>query len=336
MPEERKISTTVVLLLLIGAGLLLWWAGSGWQPGVPGGNQTAMMPTKEKIIRVEKQIITQTNVGSYPVAKVELKVVDKFDNSVPIVGANVDVLEDTGQDAEIIAQDPMHRIVDSAVTDANGVASLTSGWIMTGKSYVYFVYSDSIYAKAFKYTIPASSDELSMYPIGTVEVYRVGSFKPLSTTNVIEVNISGLSGLQYIEFDMTLGEAEVGKVVKDAVLKIETGRTVPMDGNAIRKITVEPTGNKNVLPDYIVNTDLSKYVDRAPIMLLGSIEDEGHVYMTRQDSATYTVTITYDADLVQAGNEIIFTIDDLGDVNNRDLDGGLKATAQTLTIRFVE
>lgn len=336
MPEDKKISgTTAVLLLLIGAVALMWFAGT-WQPTTPPGNATAMSPTVERIVQVEKQVVTSSQTGSYSVAKVELKVVDKFDTSVGIAGVTAEVIEDDGKPAEEIVRDPVHNTIDSAVTDANGIASFSSGWIMTGKSYVYAIYGDTIYAKAFKYTIPASTDELSMYAIGRIPVYKVGSFMPLSSAGTIEVNVSGLTGLQYVEFDVTLGEAESGKVVKDAVLKLETGTTVPMDANAIRSIKIEPTGVKNVLPDHVMNTDLVKYMDRTPIMLMGSIQDEGHIYMTRHDYATYTITITYDADLIQNGNELILTVDDLGDINARDIDGGLKASAQKLVIKFVK
>jgi len=338
MAERKEISgTTIVLLLLVGAAALLWFSGT--VPGAPGnqtGNQTASAGYIERTKIIERVVQTSTNVGSYPVLNVQLKVVDKFNTDTGISGVTVEVFEDDPtKSAEAIASDPMHRLVDSGTTDADGLVQLTSGWIMSGKSYVYLVSGSDIYAVAKKYTIPASSDTIDMYPIGTIEVYRVGSFKPLSSTTTITVNATGLSGVQYVEFDITIGEAEAGKVVKDPVMYFETDTSVPMDPYAIKSIQLTPTGTKNVLPDYIVNTDMKKYIDKAPIRLMG-MSDDGHIYMTMTHSAEYTVTLQYDADRIVNGNKLYIKLDDLGDINARDIDGGLKAPTQVLTIEFVK
>ena len=288
---------------------------------------------------------TATKVGSYPIKTVTLELKDALNKKAGVANITVEVIPIKGTEskAELIklASSPMRRKVDEAVTDENGVATFDSGRIFTGKPYLYSIRGDStVYDKLVVYTIEAPEGltaPLDYYPIEEpVYVYKVGSFVNISETgNTITISLAGLSGPQYTEFDIKIGEAEAGKVLKNPVLVLKTDETNKIPAGGIISLYIVKKSGTDVIPSEIASQNLVDWIDTAPIALKGSLTEDEDVYMTVADTGVYTVKMTFDADVVKPGHKLRIILDDLGDYGGQDVTTrDTKAAPQILTIEF--
>jgi len=328
-------------LLLIGVGL--WYASQGgfqvsstWKfPQETGEAGQGAETGQGAVVRV----------GSYPVQEVKIKLLDALNKKQGVANITVEVIPIRGDESETelarIASNPMRRKVDEAVTDADGVATFSGGWIKTGKWYLYAIRGNSdVYDRIVKYKIippEGISAPLAKYTVDQpVYVYRVGSFVNISTSSTYTISLSGLSGPQYVEFDINIGEAEPGKVLKNPVLVLKSPEDKRIPSGGIISLYLVKKSGSDLIDPQIASQDLVSWIDLSPIQLTGTVPSEdGNVYMGVQDSAVYTVKLTFDADVVQPGDELRIILDDLGDYAGQDIvTRDTKATPQILTVQF--
>ena len=290
-----------------------------------------------------------SEVPSYQLSEVNLYVKDKLNPKAGVPNLTVEALEAptppyTMADLSRIASDPNRMIIDSNTTDSNGLASFSAGSIFVNKDYIYSIRGDSTtYDKLVVLKIPVPSKEFKIesYTFPDPQyVYYVGSFSDLYTTPEVNastdscLNITGKSGVQFCSWDITIAETEAGKAIQNPVIILRIPEGSNLDPSAIRSIyLVRKTGT-----DFGISpANLAGYIDVAPIDLRGSLYDEdyGVDFMTAADSATYTLKIEYDADLVSSGDQLQIVLDDLGDYRAKDIvTRDTKASAESLTVEW--
>jgi len=289
----------------------------------------------------------------YQVSNVYLYVKDKLNPKAGVSGIEVEVLAvpevyDMNTLSKL-ASDPNRQVVDEDTsTDSAGKAEFTAGRIFVNTPYLYSIRGDStVYDKLVVKTIPVPSIyfKIDSYTFEEPEyVYKVGNFSDISTdadntltaSDLSCLNITGKTGTQYCEFDITIGEATAGAALKDPVLILRSPEGYELEpGDIVSLYIVKKTGSDLGIPAQ----DLTEYVTYAtPIDLKGSLYDEeyGVDFMTVSDSATYTVKLSYDADQIQTdGDKLQICLDDLGDYRARDVaTKGTKASPMCLVIQW--
>jgi len=283
---------------------------------------------------------TTPTLPKYQLSTVNLYVMDKLNPKAGIPNIEVEVLEVpevyTESDLEKIASDPMRVVVDEDTqTDSNGLAQFTAGRIFVGQPYLYSVRGQTTAYDVLKVmTIPVPSTEFKIdsytFP-EKIYTYYVGSFSDIlpssptysgfdscdGSTNTCDFNVTGKSGIQYATVDINIGCADAGKALKKPVLVLRyaDGYEMP-EGSIISIYMTKKTGTDFGIP----GTNLADYIStETPIELRGSIYDNGVYYMTVADSGTYTVKITFDADVLTSGKKLELVLDDLGDYRGKDV-----------------
>lgn len=273
-------------------------------------------------------------VVDYAPSTIRLYILDKLDPKSGVPNVTVDVYNApeepyTQEDLSAIATDPNARVLDEGVSDANGEVVFTKTVIKVGKPYLYAIKGDSnVYDKLSVKTIPVPAKyfKVDVYTFEEPEyVYKVGAFADPSpdADNILtgaeypELDATNKSGPQYFEFDITISETEPGAIIKDPVLVIRTPETTDLASGAIKSIyIVKKTGTDLGLPIY----NLVGNINSRPIPIKVAYDKDLNAnVMTVADSATYTVKLTYDADLIKNGDEIEFVLDDLGDYRGKDI-----------------
>ncbi len=293
--------------------------------------------------------VTTAAKPMYPVKVVTMELKDAFNPKAGIPNVTVEVIPISGTESKeqlkVIASSPMRRKVDEAVSDADGVVTFDGGRIFTEKPYLYSIRGDTdVYDKMVVYAIPAPEGifaPIDSYPVEEpVYLYRVGSWYDISddADNIINVSVTGLTGMQLIEVPITIGEAEAGAVLKNPVLYFKSPEGKELEVGDIVSIYVMKDSGNDLIPPEVATQNLVDWIDVAPIALGGSLTDEeGNVYMTMQDKAQYTLKIQFDADQIEPGYDSLqIVLDDLGAYRGTDdTTRGTKADPMILTINFV-
>jgi len=279
---------------------------------------------------------------SYQLDSVYLYLKDKLDPKTGIPNAEVEVLpapeaRDTASLAAV-ASDPDRNVIDEDANSASdGEIALTAGRIYTSKDYLYSVRNETgIYDKLFVRSIKAPSKQFKISSVTFPEnvlVSRVGAFSDAHTDadNVLDaawnskMNLTEQSGSVAVSTDITIGESEAGRILKEPVmvLRYPEGKEISAGGIESLVITRKTGTSFNVPAE-----DLVSYVDtETPVLLKDT--------MNVADSGTYTVKMTYDASIVEPGDELQISFDDMGDRRERDLASrALKAQTESVTFKW--
>lgn len=349
---EIKVETILLgVLILIVASVLL-------SPYLPQLSLTTAQGPSAPVIQTSQQ--STSNIGSqqevsqalptYQLSEVNLYVRDKLNPKAGIAGINAEVLNVptapyTMVDLARVASDPNRVILDSATSTSTGLLTFNASSIFTNTNYIYSLRGDSnTYDKLVVKNIPAPSTQfgITRYTFPDPEyVYQVGSFTDIYITPEVDattdacLNLTDKTGLQSCSWDITIAETDAGKAIKNPVLILKSPEGYELEpGDIVSLYIVRKTGT-----DFGISpANLNGYIDVAPIDLRGSLYDEtyGVDFMTAADSATYTVKLTYDADLINPDSDKLeIILDDLGSYLGRDVSTvSTKASPQKLTISW--
>jgi len=303
--------------------------------------------------QTDTQTTSQATEISYQVATVNLYLKDKLNPKAGIPGIEVEVLEApsppyTYADLIGIASDPMRDVIDEDTsTSSAGLAAFTGNRIFVNRDYIYSIRGDTnVYDKVLvkKIPLPATEFSISAYTFpGAVYDYYVGAFETIqqstsgtyNCTDDSALNITGKTGMQYVEFTVVLGQSETGNATKDTVIVFRSPEGYELESGDINSLyLVRESGTQFNIP----STNLVDYIDTAPISLGGSIYDTdfGSYMMTVADSGNYTVKLTYDADQIEPSTDRLqICIDDLGDYRAKDdVTKSVKAAASCVTVEW--
>jgi len=373
MKEITLTPGKLLLALIIVAGLTVYLVApetfSGMLTGTESStSQTGLMSSTDvggtgqsgtglsQGEQTQTQTQTQTETGgvlpSYQIDVVRY-VKDKLNPKSGISGVEVEVLEaPTGTyslaDLIAIASDINRAVVDEDTsTDSSGKAVFNTTSIFTNRPYIYSLRGDStVYDKIVVNTIVPPSTQFKIdsysFPISdSIYAYKVGSFSSIATDTDINcsddssLNITGKSGIQQVSLDITIGESEAGKALKDPVLVFRSPEGYEPPANSIVHIYLtRKTGTSFSIP---AEDLVSYYEGEVPIHLGGSIYDPDYktYLMTVSDSGTYTLKIQYDADVMQSGKKLQVVLDDLGDYRAMDMvTRDRKASTESLTFTW--
>lgn len=351
----EKDYTWIALALIV--GLIAWQAGYIHIPGLsqmPVYQGTTVHQGEETTGTVE----VEQALPSYQLSTVTMYLKDKMDPKSGVAGVEVEVLElpegapTTVDYLASIASDPQRQVLDEDTSDSTGKVQFTAGAIFVNKPYIYSVRGDTtVYDDIKIRTIPSPSSQFKIdsYTFtDPIYVYKVGSFKDMESTydsddddllepdELTSLNLTGDSGQVYIEFDINIGEAEAGKVIKDPVLILRSPEGYELEpGDVVSLYIVRKSGSNLGIP--AINLD--SYIGTQPIKLIpeGATPDEyGKYYMTVADSATYTVKLTVDADSIdESDDRLQICLDDLGGYRAQDwTTRSTKASPECLTLIF--
>jgi hypothetical protein len=275
----------------------------------------------------------------HPINVVNMLLRDKLSPRTGISGVTVEVFpvpaDKSIENLARIASDPNRIPLDSAVSDATGKLTFNQSMIGQGVSYVYSVRGDStVYDDIEIIDTPCYDEPVSSITHPTPKlVYKVGSFQDISTdsdntltaSEYSELNLTQQAGKTSVFFstDITIGEEDAGKVLKNPVLVIRYPEGYEPKEGAIKEIVIV---NKMGTVYSIPGVNLVSYAASGTPIPLKDI-------MTVADSGTYTIKLTYDATLMESGKKVQFVLDDLGDYNAKDLvTRDTKAPSMSLTI----
>jgi len=186
--------------------------------------------------------------------------------------------------------------------------------------------------KVMTIPVPAREFGITAYTFpDPIYTYYIGSFSDIlpsgasytgfdscdASTNTCKFNVTGKSGIQYATVDITIGCADAGKAIKQPVLVLRYADGYEMPEGSIISIYM----SKKQGTDFgIPGTNLADYIStETPIELRGSIYENGVYYMTVADSGTYTLKITFDADVLTSGKKLEVILDDLGEYRGKDV-----------------
>lgn len=279
-------------------------------------------------------------------APLYLEVRDALNPKAGIEGLTVEVLP-----PDEIPWDPQRYILDSATTDANGIASFTGASLKVGELYQWVVRGDTTtYDKIVFMETPCRLPEALNVPFKItppIYVYKVGNISLTVSNNnigslsgnVITINITelGLSGINTLSFDAAISQGVSGAAIIDPVLVLRSPEGYELESGVVMNIYAAPeTGYDFGIP----GSDLSSYlIGAAPISMSTreSFTDSKGVthYVWTTEKATYSFTITFDADSISKEQILRITFDDLGDYNAKDVaTRSSKASPAYVDIKF--
>jgi len=302
---------------------------------------TTTMPVEPPVTRECLKHTYTLGSSSNPVG---IYVMDKLNPKAGISGVEVEVLNAptppyTPDQIFAIASNPMRAVVDEDTsTSSAGLAEFASNTILVYMDYIFSLRGDStVYDKAIVKKVPCVPPEREGYTFpDKMYAYYVGNFSSIYSSSTYTENISGKSGINYISFDITIGEDTAGKALKDPALILRSPENYELEpGDIVSIYIVRKSGTDFGIP----GVNLVDYIaGETPIPLKGSIYDEdyGKYLMTVADSGTYTVKISYDADQIQTnGDKLMIALDDLGGYRAKDdVTKSVKASAETVTVQF--
>jgi len=343
------------LIVLLIVGLVAWQSGvlqGLFQTGTTGVNQ-APPAAAEVEVPVEQALPT------YQLTSVSLYLKDKMNPKAGVANIEVEVLElpegvpNTIDYLSTLASDPTRQIVDEATTDSTGKATFSAGTIFVNTPYIYSIRGDTtVYDDIVIRSIPAPSAyfKIDSYTFKEpIYVYKVGNFSTmtsldsnnddqLTASELSSLNLTGDTGQVYIEFDITVGESEAGKVIKDPVLVLRSPEGYELEpGDVVSLYIVRKSGSNLGIPAI----SLDGYIDTTPIKIIpeGATPDRyGKYYLTVADSATYTVKLTVDADQINPSDDKLqICLDDLGGYRATDwTTKSTKASPECITLVFAK
>jgi len=332
MAEEVRVkkSTAYLLagLLILGAFVAVFWEdiqewfGTLEQPTVQEKTPTQTIKEETETTTEEPE---EEPMPSYQISTVNLYLMNALDTDSGISGETIYVYEMTADPT-----DPDTRSVDSDTTDANGLASFTSGAIFVGKKYQYVLKGSNVYDERLVLEVPVPSREFKIdsytFP-DPMYAYYVGSFGTLGSD--LTINITSDTGINVYSFDINITQTQAGKVAKDPVLVLRTPEGKDLSTGCIRSIYfIHKSGTNLGLPA----GDVSDYIDKKVIKLNGVMPG----FLTANDQETVTVKIETDNSLCTAGTGFEIVLDDLGGYRARDTYSlKLGATAVDVDINFV-
>jgi hypothetical protein len=312
-----------------------------------GQEEVAQTPTEQKPVSQTPAEVTKPEVKPAPVCRllghpvqyVNLYIRDKLSPRTAISGVKVEVFtvpEDTSiENLARIASDPNRIAIDSGTSDASGKVVFNASVMGQGNNYVFSVRGDSsIYDDIEILQLPCYDEPVTTATfISPKLVYKVGSFQDIHTDadNILtgaeydQLNLTKQAGKTSVFFstDITIGEAEAGKVLKNAVLVLRIPEGVSIPEGAIKSIVIVPKMG-TIYP--IPGVNLVSYLTASTPIPLKDV-------MTVADSGTYTVKIEYDATLMPNEAKLQLVLDDLGDYRAKDLvTRDFKASPMTLEL----
>ena len=235
-----------------------------------------------------------------------------------------------------VCSDPNRNVLDEDVAASDGKINLAGGRVVTSHDYLFAVRNDTLYDQVFVDHVSAPSRQFKIDQKTRDEnvlVPKVGSFSDAHTDadNVLDaswndkMNLTKQSGLVALSTDITIEEAEAGKVLKEPSLVLRFPEGNEVEAGGIQSLTItRKTGTSFNIPA----RDLVEYIRTETPILLKDV-------MNVADSGTYTVKMTYDASIVDPGEEVQISLDDLGDRRARDLcDRSLEASTESVTFHW--
>lgn len=264
---------------------------------------------------------------------------DKLNPKAGVANVEVEVLT-----PDQIASDPMREVTDEdTATASDGAAEFTANTILVDRDYNFAVRGDdTVYDKLISVHIPCVPPEREGFTFPEkVYAYKVGNFSDIAADKIIDasddscLNITGKSGIQHCEFEITIGQEVSGETLRDAILALRSPEDYELEpGDIVYLYITRKTGTAFTIP----GINLADYIDVMPIPLGGSILDtvEGVYYMTTADKGVYTVKLDYDADQIQpATDRFQVALDDEGDYRAKSaITRTAKAPSEVLEIRW--
>lgn len=291
--------------------------------------------------------VTECPTKGMTAPDLKLTIIDALNPKQGISGLRVEALP-----ADETPWDPYRTVLDYGDTDSDGVVTFSGGVLKIGEEYKFVLRGDNtVYDKVVTMKTPCIPGDFVNKPYSfpeRIKTYQVGSFSDISTdadntltcSDISTLNVTANTGIQQIQFDITIAEDVPGKALKEPVIVFRSPEGYELeDGDILHIYAIRKSGSELGIPP----GDLQGYLTGGtPIPLTTRTQitegDEVKYIMTSADSATYTIIIQYDADNINPSDDKLqIVLDDLGDYNGKDVaTRSTKASPQTLTIEWCQ